>query len=104
MLFSVNAYMFTRRHYLDSSTPALGYCIWYSSTRRINHGHESNKAQVVNGEVQHLSVKCKALRELQMVEVEPRVSTASRFFTRQFFLAIRLAVRVKQTYKRKLSK
>ncbi len=37
--------------YLDSSTPTFAHSIWYSGTRRIDHGHKANEAQVLSGEV-----------------------------------------------------
>uniref|UniRef100_A0A8C4EJZ6 Uncharacterized protein n=1 Tax=Dicentrarchus labrax TaxID=13489 RepID=A0A8C4EJZ6_DICLA len=56
--------------YLDSSTPAFADSIGHSSTRRVNHGHEANEAQVLSGEVHLLSVKSKVLWELVIRQVK----------------------------------
>uniref|UniRef100_A0A8C0V2K5 Uncharacterized protein n=1 Tax=Cyanistes caeruleus TaxID=156563 RepID=A0A8C0V2K5_CYACU len=98
-------------NYLDPSTSAFANSIWHSSTRWVNHRHQSYKAEFVYREVQVVCIKLEALRELiirqsqvaescntQMVDVEPRVSTASRFFTKQFLRAMRLAVSVRHTW------
>uniref|UniRef100_A0A673MUQ3 Uncharacterized protein n=1 Tax=Sinocyclocheilus rhinocerous TaxID=307959 RepID=A0A673MUQ3_9TELE len=58
-------------------TPAFGHSIWYSCTRRIDHGHEANKTQVLSGEVHIFSIKCKTLRKLVIREaksIDPRFS------------------------------
>uniref|UniRef100_A0A3B4BXB2 Uncharacterized protein n=1 Tax=Pygocentrus nattereri TaxID=42514 RepID=A0A3B4BXB2_PYGNA len=60
----------TKRVYLDSSTPAFRDSIWYCSTRRVNHGHEANKAQVLSGEVYIFTVKSKSLRKLIIREIK----------------------------------
>uniref|UniRef100_A0A673MP85 Uncharacterized protein n=1 Tax=Sinocyclocheilus rhinocerous TaxID=307959 RepID=A0A673MP85_9TELE len=53
-----------------SDTPAFGHSIWYSCTRRIDHGHEANKTQVLSGEVHIFSIKCKTLRKLVIREAK----------------------------------
>uniref|UniRef100_A0A4W6F1E6 Uncharacterized protein n=1 Tax=Lates calcarifer TaxID=8187 RepID=A0A4W6F1E6_LATCA len=56
--------------HLDSSAPAFADSIGHSSTRRVNHGHEANEAQLLSGEVHFISVKSKALWELVVRQVE----------------------------------
>lgn len=58
------------RSYLDSCTSAPSYSIRYSSTRRINHGHEAKKAEVFSIEIYFLCVKCKTLRKSIIGETE----------------------------------
>uniref|UniRef100_A0A3Q3CCG9 Uncharacterized protein n=1 Tax=Haplochromis burtoni TaxID=8153 RepID=A0A3Q3CCG9_HAPBU len=60
---------FKKLSYLDSSTPAFTNSIGHSSTRRVNHGHEASKAQVLSGEVHIISVKSKAFFELVIRQV-----------------------------------
>jgi hypothetical protein len=48
------------RIYLDTSRSALGDSIRHSSTRRINHGHETNESESRGGEVGVLSVELEA--------------------------------------------
>uniref|UniRef100_A0A670YII2 Uncharacterized protein n=1 Tax=Pseudonaja textilis TaxID=8673 RepID=A0A670YII2_PSETE len=92
------------------ATAALPNGIWHSSARRVDHGDKPHEAQLGGREVRFVHIKLKAAWKLfvgevavaesedsLIVEVEPRVSTASRFFTRQFFRAMRWAVRVRQT-------
>uniref|UniRef100_A0A8C2HE18 Uncharacterized protein n=1 Tax=Cyprinus carpio TaxID=7962 RepID=A0A8C2HE18_CYPCA len=56
--------------YLDSSTPTFAHGIWYSGTRRIDHGHKANEAQVLSGKVHLLCIKLEVLRELFVRKVE----------------------------------
>uniref|UniRef100_A0A3Q3DRA8 Uncharacterized protein n=1 Tax=Hippocampus comes TaxID=109280 RepID=A0A3Q3DRA8_HIPCM len=44
--------------------------IWHSGTRRIDHGHEANEAQLLGRKVDLISVKCKALWELIIRQIE----------------------------------
>src|SRR5512142_1516738 len=53
--------MITSDHYnFNTGRTALGYGIGYSGTGRINHGHETNETQVIDGEVDVVSVEFEA--------------------------------------------
>lgn len=59
-----------RAVHLDSSTSTLSNSVWHSSTRRVNHGHQTNEAELLRGEVHLLSVEGEALWKLVIGQVE----------------------------------
>uniref|UniRef100_A0A8C3F6C2 Uncharacterized protein n=1 Tax=Chrysemys picta bellii TaxID=8478 RepID=A0A8C3F6C2_CHRPI len=56
--------MLTSKRYLDSSTSAFPNSIWHSSTRRVNHRNQPNKAEVFYRKVDVICVKLEAFWEL----------------------------------------
>uniref|UniRef100_A0A8C3SBE5 Uncharacterized protein n=1 Tax=Chelydra serpentina TaxID=8475 RepID=A0A8C3SBE5_CHESE len=50
--------------YLDSSTSAFANSIWHSSTRRVNHRNQPNKAEFFHRKIDVICVKLEAFWEL----------------------------------------
>uniref|UniRef100_A0A3Q3FI39 Uncharacterized protein n=1 Tax=Labrus bergylta TaxID=56723 RepID=A0A3Q3FI39_9LABR len=56
----------------DNTSTDCGLTSWAAigGTRRVNHGHEADEAEVLRGEVHLISVESKALWELVIRQVE----------------------------------
>lgn len=55
--------------HLDACAAALAHGIRDGCPRRVDHGHEAHKAEVVRGEVHIITVEGKALGELLLGQV-----------------------------------
>lgn len=59
-----------RGPYLNPSTSALAHSVGDSRPRRVDHGDEPNKAEIVNGEIHIVGVELEAFGELLIGEHE----------------------------------
>uniref|UniRef100_A0A8C5THA9 Uncharacterized protein n=1 Tax=Malurus cyaneus samueli TaxID=2593467 RepID=A0A8C5THA9_9PASS len=76
-------------NYLDPSTSAFPNSIWHSSTRWVNHRHQSYKAEFVYREVQVICIKLEAFRELIIRQSQVAESCNTSKPTFALFLHIR---------------
>lgn len=65
-------------NYLDASRAAFTHSIRHSGTRRINHGDEAQKAELLGGEVRVIAVELKSSRKLRGREIQVAESWKGR--------------------------
>uniref|UniRef100_A0A3B5MYY8 Uncharacterized protein n=1 Tax=Xiphophorus couchianus TaxID=32473 RepID=A0A3B5MYY8_9TELE len=82
--------------HLDTSGSAFSHCVWHSSTRRIDHGHEANEAKVLRLEVNIICVEGKTFGVLvfwqekvtETCRGKPNATSYNKFFFSVFFCNI----------------